>query len=141
MPTVQGKVLKAGMKDGHFACFLILNGKSPKSGEAVKLKWGSQRSLSQNALYWKYLTWLIEDGGLKDQGHFSADALHLDLKAHFLAEKIFDKGRFLAIEEGTTTILNKSEFGEYFEKVDQFMREFFNLDTTPFWDQYKKSVA
>jgi hypothetical protein len=141
MPTVIGKVLKAGLKDGHFACLLALNGQSPKAGESVKLKWGSNRTLPQNALYWKYLTWLINDAGLKEKGHFSPDALHMDMKAHFLSEKIFSKGRFLAIEEGTTTILNKMEFGEYFDKVDEFMKDFFEIDTAPFWKEYREKYG
>ena len=141
MPTVQGKVLKAGLKDGQFACLVALNRQSPKVGESVKLKWGSNRTLPQNSLYWVYLNWLINEAGLKEQGHFSADALHLDLKAHFLSEKIFDKGQFKAIEEGTTTILTKSEFGEYFDKVDQFIKEFFQIDTAPFWKDYGENFG
>ena len=139
MPTVAGKILKSGMKDGRFACLIALNREAPKAGESVKVKWGSTRTLPQNSLYWLFLHWLINEAGLKEQGHFSPDALHLDLKAHFLSEKVFSKGQFEAIEEGTTTTLTKSEFGDYFDKVNEFVKDFFDIDTAPFWDDYQES--
>ena len=133
MPKVQAKVLSSSVQNKSLVAVLEFNEKAPQRGELVTVKWGSIRSHAQNAIYWAYLNWLIDHGGLKEQGHFSADALHLDLKAHFLAEKIMDKGKFVAIEEGTTTTLGKAEFSEYMEKVDQFMKSFFNVDTEPFW--------
>jgi len=78
---------------------------------------------------------------LKDQGHFDPQALHMDLKAHFLAEKIFTKGQFKAVEEATTTTMNKPDFGEYLEAVDHFMQDFFEINTAPFWEQYKKDYS
>lgn len=136
MPNVKGKVRAFRIEDQKFIVTMELNEKTPRVGEIVNVKWGSVRTMAQNALYWKYLDWLIEHGGLKDQGHFSPEALHIDLKAHFLAEKIFDKGQFKAIEEATTTTLTKSEFGEYFEKVDRFVQDFFGVSTRDFWDEY-----
>ena len=139
MPKVAGKVIASKVDEqGRMLAKIQLNGKLPEAGETLIVKWGSTRSGSQNSLYWVYLNWLISDAGLKDHGHFSADALHLDLKAHLLSEKIFDKGKFKAIEEATTTTLNKVEFGEYFEKVDQFIVEFFGVDTSEFWKGYEK---
>ena len=136
MPRIKARVYQVGYKDGKLMALLECNQKAPMKGEIVNVQWGSTRTLPQNALYWKYLTWLIEDGGLKDQGHFSPYALHIDLKTHFLAEKIMDKGEFVAVEEPTTTTLGKSDFGEYFDKVDKFMQEFFNISTAPFWEEY-----
>lgn len=139
MPKVKAHVLKSGMKDGKLLCLLHVNEKNPRVGEWVTLKWGSTRSLSQNSLYWLFLNWLIEHGGLKDQGHFSADALHLDLKQYFLSEKTMSKGEFKAIEEATTTMLTKSEFGEYMDKVNEFVFSFFGIDTSAFWEEYKQN--
>lgn len=139
MPKIKGRVHQVGMKDGKLMALIECNEKAPRKGELVSLKWGSTRTLSQNALYWKYLSWVIEHGGLKDHGHFSPDALHLDLKTHFLAEKIMVKGEFKAIEEPTTTELGKTEFGEYFTKCDEFLKEFFGISTAAFWEEYAEN--
>lgn len=126
MPKVQAKVLSQYTDEkGHLLAKVQFNRKMPKKGEFFTAKWGALRTLPQNSLYWVYLTWLIDEAGLKDQGHFTPEALHLDLKSHFLAEKIFDKGRFAAMEEGSTAILDKVQFGEYLEKVDSFICDFF----------------
>ena len=140
MPKVQAKVKSLSTQNKKLYATLEFNQKIPKMGELVTVKWGSVRTLSQNSLYWLFLNWLIEQGGLKDQGHFSPDALHLDLKAHFLSEKIFNKGQFKAIEEATTTTLTKSEFGDYMDKVDKFVQDFFRIDTSDFWSSKEAYV-
>ena len=139
MPRVIGKVISTSIIGGHMFANIQFNGKLPPVNAPVKVKWGSTRSLSQNSLYWVYLSWLVNDAGLKDHGHFSPDALHLDLKSYILSEKIFDRGKFKAIEEATTADLTKTEFAEYFEKVDEAVRDIFNIDTTPFWREYDRT--
>lgn len=137
MPKVIARVLQSNIDEkGKMFAYIQLNGKLPKAGENITVKWGSTRSLSQNAIYWVFLTWCIENG-LYEHGHFSPQALHEDLKAYFLDKKIYTSGEFRTIGESTTTLLNKVEFSDYFDKVDKFMLEFFNLDTTPFWKDYK----
>lgn len=135
MSGVKGKALKVGMKDGKFLCLVQLNGKLPKEGDSLTVKWGAQRSLPQNSLYWLYLQWLIDHAGLKDQGHFSAIGLHENLKAHLIPKEGDDN-------EATTTTLNKIEFSDYFEKVQHFVRDFFEIKDTQFWEENKqRSVA
>jgi len=142
MPKVKAIVLQTKVtENGEFLAKVQFNKKLPRVGEMLTVKWGSTRNLAQNSLYWVYLSWVIEDGGLKDIGHFDPQALHMDLKKHFISEKIFDRGKFKAIEEGTTTTMNKSEFSEYFLKVDKFMQDFFHIDTSAFWSEYKNTYA
>ncbi len=139
MPKVQALVQKVDIQGGQLLGTLQFNARIPKRGEWVTVKWGSTRTMAQNALYWKYLSWLIDHGGLKEHGHFDPQALHENLKAHFLAEKVMTKGEFVPVEEPSTTLLGKADFGEYFTKCDQFFRDFFEVNTQPFWDQYEEN--
>lgn len=141
MPKVIVRVLDTKIEDGQLIATIKCNKKVPKVGELCTLHFGSTRSLAQNSLLWVYYNWLIEHGNLKDHGHFSPQALHENLKAYFLAEKIMHKGQFVAIEEPTTTTLGKTEFSEYMEKVDRFMESFFGVDVSVFWEIHKRDYA
>lgn len=133
MPKVAGQIVATKIIDGAMLAKIRMNGKLPPIGEHCTVKWGSQRTLLQNSLYWVYLSWLINDAGLRDQGHFSPEALHVDLKTYILAEKIFDKGKFKAIEEASTTELTKTEFSEYFKRVEEVVFDIFGVDSAPFF--------
>lgn len=136
MPKIRGCVQRLTLQEGKYIAVIALDQKVAKIGSVVTIKWGSVRNGQQNRLYWAFLTWCIKEGRLgEEHGHFSPDGLHQDLKAYFLAEKIFTKGQFKSIESAddlTTTDLTKSEFSEYFQKVQDFMREFFKIDVAAF---------
>jgi len=137
LPKIAGRVLDTAIKDGVMLAKIQLNGKLPPKGAAIYVKWGSIRSVEQNALLWAYYTWLIEHGGMKEQGFFCPEALHESLKAKFLADKILTKGEWKAVEDGSTATLTKSEFYEYVEKIDHFICDFFGISTHVFWDEYR----
>ena len=138
MPRVKAKILEH-LKDpnGWLVAKVRFNAKMPPVGEYLAVKWGSTRTIPQNNLYWLYLNFLIKDAGLKECGHFSAQALHENLKCELLARKVFTQGKFKAIEEATTTTLDKAEFAEYLTEADRLVSEIFEIDTSPFWEEYK----
>jgi len=113
------KVLKIGQKDGMLLVLLQINERQPEPGTIVSVQWGKKRTTNQNSLYWQFLTWCIEEGGLKEHGHFFPDVLHENLKQHLVKESTSDM---------TTT-----EFNDYFEKVKMFMKEFFEVDVDSFF--------
>lgn len=134
MPRVTAKILATKNDNGSLLAKIQLNGKLPPDGSLITVKWGSQRTLPQNALYWAYLSWLINEAGLKEHGHFFTETLHDNLKQHLLSNKPDSL-------EATTTDLTKSEFSDYFDAVDKFIQEFFEIDTAPFWSSHEKMTA
>jgi len=137
MPKIAGKVLATKVDhDGKFIK-VQMNGKIPAIGTPIMVKWGSTRTRQQNSFLWLYYTWLIEHGGMKDNGFFCPEALHESMKAHFLSEKKLTKGQWVAIEEGSSTVLTKSEFGEFMDKIDRFICGFFEISTADFWQDYQ----
>jgi len=143
MPKVKCRMISSKWDEGKLIGVVRFDQKCPGNGELFTSKWGSVRTGSQNSLYWLLLSWCIEVGGLKDKGHFDPQALHLDIKAYFLAEKVFDKGQFKVIEseDPTTTDMTRSEFGEYVDKVDEFIKDFFEISTAPFFEEYRRNYT
>lgn len=115
-----------------------------KVGDKISIRRGAQRSLAQNNFLWLYYTWLIKKGGgnlAESHGFYDPEGLHLCLKKKFLSEKTLSKGVFKVIEMGSTTELNKPEFGEYLEQVKQFVYEFFGVDSNIFFEMYQEQYA
>jgi hypothetical protein len=103
--------------------------------EAVVSKKKAKRSMPQNAFYWCYLTFCLE-AGLKEQGHFSTDALHEDIKS-WLKETYpheYKKGF-------SSADCNKPEFSALFELIDrELMIKFFEISTAPFFKLHEDFV-
>ncbi len=105
-----------------------------KIGDEVNVsKRRSRRRLKQNNFYWAFLTWCIERGGLKQQGHWSTEALHGDIKTWAMTEhKTEYKGDF------STADLGILEFVDYFNLIErELMNKFFGIDTSPFLAEYQ----
>ena len=78
------------------------------------------RSLAQNAWYWSGIL-----GMLSEHTGYTSEELHEWAKAKFLPKALaFSDGNGEVVEEyvvgGSTTKLNKLEFGEYCERIRQF---------------------
>jgi len=138
---VKAKVL-AVLKDekGKLLAKLQFNQKLPRVGDMVTVKWGKVRSILQNALYWTFLQFLLDDCNLKEE-YLDKEELHETLKGRFLAKKVMSKGGFKIIVVGSTTDLDKHEFAEYLEKVDKVVIEYHHVDTSEFWKDYEKYYA
>lgn len=135
MPKVTAIVLASKIIEGEMLAKIRLNGKMPKQGDKITVKWGRTRSNSQNALMWLFLGYLWQDCGLKDE-YSTIDELHETLKATFLSKRVFHSGKEF-IHVGSTATLGKLEFGEYLERINKAMIEFHNIDTSEFWREYE----
>jgi len=136
MPKIKARILSSEIKDKRFIVTIQCNNKMPKQGEIVTIKWGSARSVQQNKLYWLFLEWILEHGGLKDE-YLSTDELHECLKGRFLAKRIKTNFGFETLKIGSTTELDKTAFAEYINKIDKAVVEYCKVDTSGFWEEYK----
>ena len=137
---IKGKILATKIDEkGRMLAKVQCNGKMPPVNAPIEIRYGSKRSLEQNAFLWVYYTWLVEHGGLKDHGFFCPESIHSSLKARFLSEKVMSKGEWKNIVEGSSTTLTRSEFSSYMDKIDQFICDFFEISTTPFFEEYDRN--
>ena len=132
---VSGVVLSTAIKDGSFQALIKLNGSMPKANDLVTVKWGKKRSPKQNALYFLWLQFVI-DNGAKDAGYFDTGELHEALAGRFLSINREAPGGFKTITRKSTTELDKVAFGEYFERCQKTVREYLKVDDASFWVQY-----
>jgi hypothetical protein len=94
-------------------------------GKAVHItvdKHSGKRSHRQNALWWVYVTILASEIG------YNKNEMHEILKMKFLKkEKVDEKTGEVFEYLGSTTSLNKTEFGEMINSLVQWAAETFNV--------------
>lgn len=124
MPRIKVKFRGLVEKDGHRNRLKIVNEKYYhyliKKFEEGEVVWitienqKSQRSLSQNNLYWLYLTAISEHTG------HTTEELHEYCKNEFLPKRsmTISGGQYLIA--GSTSKLSKGEFVEYVMRVQAF---------------------
>ncbi len=72
------------------------------------------RSLSQNKLYWKWITCIGDEIG------YERDELHAIMADKFLPDEIVEYGGKQIKKDKSTSRLNTKEFTEYLEKIDRW---------------------
>ncbi len=139
MPKVSGTVLGVAIIEGKMLMKAELNGRLPKKGDLITVRFGKVRSNEQNSLYWLYLTFLLNDADLKSE-YLTIEELHEMLKATFLSKRVFH-GKKEFIHVGSTTTLDKHAFGEYMERIDKAMTEYHHISTAAFWEEVRNREA
>lgn len=95
----------------------------------MKILRRNKRSIPQNRYYWGVCVRLVHEG-LKHLGHeISLEETHDFLKAKFNYTEIVNEatGEVERIPRSTSD-LNKTDFGNYIEKIQQFGAEFLNIN-------------
>lgn len=95
----------------------------------LKITKRNRRSLSQNAYYWSCVVPLVQEG-LQNLGHdVTIQETHEFLKYKFNSKELINEetGEVVAVPKSTTE-LNKEQFGNYIEKIQQFSIEWLNVN-------------
>jgi hypothetical protein len=94
-------------------------------------KRGSKRSLPQNRYYHGVVVQMVMMG-LREIGYcLSHDETHFFLKQKFNPVQVPNKDGVAIELPGTTTQLNKVEFGEYIDRIAQWAVEYLNVVIPP----------
>ncbi len=92
---------------------------------------GAKRSLPQNRYYHGVVVQMVMLG-LREIGYsLSHDETHFFLKAKFNMVQVPNKDGVVMELPGTTTELNKIEFGEYIERIAQWAAEYLSVEIPP----------
>lgn len=100
-------------------------------GKTVKIKIerkSAKRSLKQNAYYHSAVVEVVREGLLNLGYSLSHDETHYFLKERFNPIEIPGNGGIILSVPGSTTELNKVEFGEYVDKIAQFAAEYLGVE-------------
>jgi len=94
-------------------------------------KRGSKRSMPQNRYYHGVVVQMVMMG-LREIGYsLSHDETHFFLKQKFNPIEIPGNGGLVIEVPGTTTQMNKTEFGEYIDRIAQWAAEYLNVVIPP----------
>jgi hypothetical protein len=103
-------------------------------GKNVRVKFegrGAKRSSPQNRYYHGVVVQMVQQG-LREIGYcLSADETHFFLKSKFNPVHVPNKFGEAIELPGTTTELNKIEFGEYIERIAQWAAEYLSVVIPP----------
>lgn len=122
---VEGFVLKLRNRKAFDAALQKLEGKEVIVGIS---RARANRSLNQNAWYWGVIVEL-----LSEHTGYTPDEMHEALKAKFIPKRLAIQDGNGVIKDdlvigGSTTGMNKSEFGEYCESIRRWAAEDLGLD-------------
>lgn len=94
----------------------------------LEISKANKRSNPQNRFYWGLVIPMVQSG-IKDMGtELTKEETHEFLKARFNFEEIVNTNTGEAISiPRSTTALNKIQFSEYVEKIQQFASEFLSI--------------
>lgn len=135
----QGRITAVERLEKGVRVSVLMSDKVPKVGDSVRLAWGKKRTHDQNSLYWKFLEDVLFECGLAEQaGYVSAEELHEDLKGRYLVVREMSPHGVWRYRIKSTTELDIGEFHDYMEKCNKLFVEFFNIDTSYFWDDYEE---
>lgn len=100
----------------------------PDGAYQMEIKKKSRRSLQQNKYYWSVVVALVHEGFREMGNDVSLEETHEYLKARFNYKEIVNTsvGEVMNVPKSTTE-LNKEEFGEYIERIQQFAAEYLNV--------------
>lgn len=133
---VSGKVISTEIRDRGMFAVVRCNGKLPKPGTQVSVKWGRSRSTGQNAIYWVWINWVYENGA-KEEGYSSPEELHEAFKGRFLTVMKSGPNGMKSYHIKSTTELDTQEFTEYMDKCQVAVKEFLRIDDAEFWKEYQ----
>lgn len=104
----------------------------PDMDVEVVVKKKARRSTQQNRYYWGVVVWMIKQRMVELGHRFSSEDVHAFLKDRFNGTDIVnDDGEVVARIGQSTTVMNKSEFGEYIDKIMEWSSEYLGIYVPP----------
>jgi len=127
-----GRIEGGELKLSNRRAFEQMIKEQPDMEVEVIVKKKARRSTQQNRYYWGVVVWMVRHR-LIELGHrFTPEDVHAFLKDKFNGTDISnDDGEVVAWIGQSTTSLNKSEFGEYIDKIAEWSSEYLGVYIPP----------